>query len=75
MNLGRFLVTFIVVVPLKGGGRDISVGTATGYGLDGPGLDSRVGREFSNTSGRPWGPPNILYSGYRLFPGSNAAGA
>jgi hypothetical protein len=31
-------------------GRDSSVGTATGYGLDGPGIESRWGRDFSHTS-------------------------
>jgi hypothetical protein len=31
-------------------GRDISVSTATGYGLDGPGLESRWRPEFSHTS-------------------------
>jgi hypothetical protein len=32
--------------------RDSSVGTATGYGLDGPGIEkiSRWGRDFSHTS-------------------------
>ena len=27
-------------------GRDSSVGIATGYGLDGPGIESRWGRDF-----------------------------
>jgi hypothetical protein len=31
-------------------GRDSSVGIATGYRLDGPGIESRWGREFSHTS-------------------------
>jgi hypothetical protein len=35
------------------------VGIATGYELDGPGIESRWG---------PWGPPSLLYNGYRLFP-------
>ena len=51
-------------------GRDSSVGIATGYGLDGPGIESRWGREiFRNCTGRPWGPPSLLYNGYRAFPG------
>jgi len=29
-------------------GRDISVGTATGYGLDGPGIESQCGVRFSS---------------------------
>jgi hypothetical protein len=28
-------------------GRDSSVGTAIRYGLDGPGIESRLGRDFS----------------------------
>jgi hypothetical protein len=31
-------------------GRDSSVGIATGYGLGGPGIKSRWGRDFSHTS-------------------------
>ena len=46
-----------------------SVGIATGYGLDVPGIESRWGGEiFSNCPDRPWGPPNLLYNGYRVFP-------
>jgi hypothetical protein len=30
--------------------RDISVGIATGYALDGPGIESQSGRDFSHTS-------------------------
>jgi hypothetical protein len=32
-------------------GRDSSVGIATRYGLDGPGIESRWGREFPHPSG------------------------
>jgi hypothetical protein len=32
------------------GGRNSSVGIATGYRLDGPGIESRWGRDFSHTS-------------------------
>ena len=49
-----------------------SVGIATGYGLDGPGIKSRWGRgaRFSApVPDRPWGPPSLLYNGYRVFPG------
>jgi hypothetical protein len=35
-----------------------SVGIATGYGLDGPGIKSRWGRDFSQSPDRPWGPPS-----------------
>jgi hypothetical protein len=38
-------------------GRDSSVGIATCYGLDGPGIESRWGRDFSHPS-RPAHPPS-----------------
>jgi hypothetical protein len=37
-------------------GRDSSVGIATGYGLDVPGIESRQGRDFSHTSRPALGP-------------------
>ena len=46
-----------------------SVGIATGYGLDGPRIESRWGRHFRTCPDRPWGPSSLLYSGYRVFPG------
>jgi hypothetical protein len=46
-----------------------SVGIATDYGLDGPGIESRWGRDFPHLPDRPWGPPSLLYNGYRVFPG------
>ena len=45
-----------------------SVGIATDYGLDGPEIESRWGEIFSRPD-RPWGPPSLLYKGYRIFPG------
>ena len=36
----------------------------TGYGLDGPGIESRCGRDFPHLSR-----PALLYNGYRVFPG------
>ena len=45
------------------------VGIATGYGLDGPGIESRLGEIFRTCPDRPWGPPSLLYCGYRVFPG------
>jgi hypothetical protein len=38
------------------GARDSSVGIATGYGLDGPGIKPRWGQDFSNTSRPALGP-------------------
>ena len=45
-----------------------SVGIVTGYGLDGSGIESRRGRIFRTCPDRPWGPPSLLYNGYRVFP-------
>jgi len=56
-------------------GRDSSVVITTLYELDGPGIESRWGARFFRTRpDRPWGPPSLLYSWYRLFPGGKAAG-
>ena len=47
-----------------------SVGIVTGYGLDGPGIESRWGGEiFRTCPDQPWGPLSLLYNGYRVFPG------
>ena len=51
------------------GGPGSSVGTATGYRLDGPGIESRWGEIFRTCPDRPWGPPSLLYNGYRVFHG------
>jgi len=45
------------------------VGIATGYGLDGPGIESRWGRDFPHLSRPALGPPSLLYNGYRVFSG------
>jgi len=45
------------------------VGIATAYGLDGPGIESQWGEIFRTSPDRPWGPPSLLYNGYRVFPG------
>jgi len=46
-----------------------SVGIATVYGLDGPGIESRWGRDFFARRDRPWGPPSLLYNGYPFLHG------
>ena len=48
-----------------------SVGIATGYGLDGPEIESHWGEIFRTCPDRPSGPPSLLYNGYRFFPGGN----
>jgi hypothetical protein len=51
------------------GGPGSVVSIVTGYGLDGPGIESRWRRDFHTCPDRPWGPPSLLYSGYRVFSG------
>jgi len=46
-----------------------SVGIATGYGLHGPRFEYRWGEIFHTCPDRPWGPPSLLYNGYRVFHG------
>jgi hypothetical protein len=48
-----------------------SVGRATDYGLDGPGIEPRWGggEIFRACPDRHWVPPSLLYSGHRAFPG------
>ena len=43
-----------------------SVGIATDYGLDGPGIESRWEARFSARPDRAWG---LIYNGYWVFPG------
>jgi hypothetical protein len=70
--IGSLLIVY-VFVELS---RDSSVDIATHYGLDGPGIESRWGGEIFRTSpDRPWGPPSLLYNGYRgSFPGVKRPG-
>jgi hypothetical protein len=55
-------------------GRDSSVGIATRYGLDGPGIESRWRRIFRTRPDRPWGPPSLLYNRYRVLLGVKRPG-
>ena len=50
-----------------------SVGIAARYVLDGPGIESRW-RIFRTRPDRLWGPPSLLYNGYRGFPEGKEAG-
>ena len=51
-------------------GCDSSVGIATRYGLEGPEIESQWWPDFPHPSRPAWGPPSLLYSGYRdFFPG------
>ena len=58
-----FMVSFVQSRPCS------VVGIATGYGLDGPGIDPGGGEIFRTCPDRPWGLPSLLYNGYRVFPG------
>ena len=55
--------------------RDSSVGIATRYGLDGPGIECRWWRYFAHLSRAAVGPASLLYNGHRVIPGGKAAGA
>jgi len=51
-------------------GPDSSVGRATGYGLDGPGIEFWWKGEIIRTCpDRPWSPSSHLYNGYKVYPG------
>jgi len=52
-----------------GVGRDSSVGIATGYGLDGPGIESRWGRDFCTCPLGPGAHPVSCAMGTGSFPG------
>ena len=56
-------------------GRDSSVGIATCYGMDGPGIESRWQLDFPHPSRSALGSSQPPYNGYRVFPGGKAAGA
>jgi hypothetical protein len=47
----------------------ISVGIETDYGLDGPGIESRRGRDFPHLFRPALGPTQPPVNGYRVFPG------
>ena len=70
----RFDFTFYVchilgVFKLCFGRPSSVVGIVTAYGLDSPVIESRWGEIFRTCPDRPWGPPSLLYNGYRVFPG------
>jgi len=53
----KVIIIIIIIIIIVG--RDGSVGLATRYGLDGPGIESRWGKIFRNHPDRPWGPPSL----------------
>jgi hypothetical protein len=71
-NLDGVILTEIVLFFLR---LSSLILIATRYGLDGPGIESSWGRDFPHPSRRTLGPPSLLYNGYRVFLGGEAAGA
>ena len=55
-------------------GWDSSVGIATHYGMDGPGIESRWGRDFPYPSRITWANTSHLYTGSGFFPGVKRSG-
>jgi hypothetical protein len=69
------IVIIIIIIGHLLVGRDSVVGTATRYGPEGPGMESRWGRNFPYLSRPALGPPSLLYNGYRVsFPGVKRPG-
>jgi hypothetical protein len=66
--LGCDPLSFITEVTFQRKGPGSSVGIATGYGLDGPGIESRWGRDFPHLSRLALGPTQP-HNGYRVFTG------
>ena len=56
-------------------GQNSSVGIVTDYGLDSPGSNPGGGWDYPHHPDRLWGPPSLLYNGYRVFPRGKVAGA
>jgi len=56
--------------------REFSVGTATDYEMDAPGIESRWrGAIFHIRLDRPWSSPSLMYNAYWVIPRDRAAGA
>jgi hypothetical protein len=68
-------VCMCVCVCVGGGGPGSSVGIVIDYGLEGPGIESRWGRNFSHTSRPVLGLTQPPLNRYRVFPGGETAGA
>ena len=74
--LGFFLFVSIYLRSSYVLDRDSSVGVATRYGLDGPGIESRWGARFSaSVHTSPGAHPASHTVGTGSFPGGKAAGA
>ena len=72
----KLQTALLQVVPVIIVGRDSSVGITTRYETGRSGDRIPEGGEIFRTRPyRSWGPPSLLYKGYRVFPGVKAAGA
>jgi hypothetical protein len=60
-------VAFRITASIEGGPGSV-VDRATGYGLDGLGIESRGDEVFRTCPDRLWGPPSLLYNGHLVFP-------
>jgi hypothetical protein len=60
---------FVVINNSYLSGPGSSVGIATGYRMDSPGIKFWRGEIFHTCPDQPWGPPSLLYGGYQVFPG------
>jgi hypothetical protein len=76
----------VIIVPNNGDFVDVIVlynrivsvsllSSATRYGLDGSGIEPGGSEIFLTYPDLAWGPPSLLYSGYRVIPVAKAAGA
>ena len=63
----RFLVTVTMMCHTSGSGSQSVYRLATGWTVRGS--NPGGGEIFRTCSDRPWGPPSLLYDGYRVFPG------
>ena len=64
---------FVITVLFMGRCSSVSIATTLLAGWSGERIP--VWDEiFSTLPDLPWGPPSLLYNGYRVFPGGNAAG-
>jgi hypothetical protein len=64
----RNISTIYIYIYIYIWSRNISVGIATRYELEGPGIESRWGEIFRTYPDRLRDPPSLLYNGYRVFP-------
>ena len=73
----RFLPnTLRLIIYYLTAGRDSSVGIVTGYGLDGPGIESRWGaRLFASVQADPGDHPASYTMGPGTFSGTKGGGA